>query len=59
MFIEGDQFVNASVVAMETQKDPVLSKVLQYTRHGWPDKPEPVLQPYYSKRLDLSHEDCV
>ena len=43
MFIEGDQFVNATVGAMETQTDPVLSKVLQNTQHGWPDKPETVL----------------
>lgn len=59
MFIEGDQFVNASVVAMETKKDPLLSKVLHYTQHGWPEHPEPVFQPYYSKRLDLTHEDGV
>ena len=26
MFIEGDQFVSASVVAMETKMDPVLIK---------------------------------
>ena len=28
MFIEEDQFLNASVVAMETRRDPVLGKVL-------------------------------
>ena len=27
MFIEGDQFVNASIVASETKRDSVLSKV--------------------------------
>ena len=46
MFIEGDQFVNASIVASETKRDSVLSKVLKFTQHGWPEKPEPVFQPY-------------
>lgn len=57
--IEGDQFVNASAVAMETHKNPVLSQVLQYTQHGRPDKSEPVFQPYFTKTLDLTHEDGV
>ena len=59
MFIEEDQFLNASVVAMETMRDPVLGKVLQFTQQGWPNNLEPVFQPYYSKRLDLSHEDGI
>ena len=48
-------FLNASVFSMETRQDPVLSKVLQYSQKGWPDNP--VLQLYYSRRLDLSHEE--
>ena len=59
MFIEEDQFLNASVVAMETLRDPVLGKVLQFAQRGWPDNLEPVFQPYYSKRLELSHEDGI
>ena len=59
MFIEEDQFLNASVVAMETMRDPVLGKVLQFTQQGWPNNLEPVFQPYYSKRLELSHEDGI
>ena len=31
MFIKGNQFLNASVVAMETKQHSVLSKMLQYT----------------------------
>ena len=49
MFIEGDRIVNASMVAMETQENPVLRKVLNFTS----------LQPYYSKWLDLTHEDGI
>ena len=59
MFIEGDQFVNASIVASETKRDSVLSKVLQFTQHGWPEKPEPVFQPYRNKRLELTQEDGI
>ena len=59
MFIEGDQFVNASMVARETKKDSVLSKVLHFTQHGWPEKPEPLFQPYHNKRLELTQEDGI
>ena len=59
MFIEEDQFLNASVVAMETMRDPVLGMVLQFTQQGWRNNLEPVFQPYYSKRLELSHEDGI
>ena len=59
MFIEEDQFLNASVVAIEKMRDSVLGKVLQFTQQGWPNNPEPVFQPYYSKRLDLSYEDGI
>ena len=44
VFLKGDQFLNASVVAMETKQHSVLSKMLQYTWEGWPDNP--VLQLY-------------
>ena len=59
MFIEGDQFVNASMVARETKKDSVLSKVLHFTQHGWLEKPEPLFQPYHNKRLELIQEDGI
>ena len=59
MFIEGDQFVNASMVARETKKDLLLSKVLHFTQHGWPEKPDPLFQPYRNKRLELTQEDGI
>ena len=49
MVVEGDKFVNASIVASETKKGSVLSKVLQFTQPGWREKPEPVFQPYHNK----------
>ena len=59
MFIEEDQFLNASVVAMGTMRNPVLGNVLQFTQQGWPNNLEPVFQPYYIKRLELSHKDGI
>ena len=57
MFMKGDQFLYTSVVALKTKRSPVLSKLLQYIWQGWLDKPGKVPQPFYSKRLDLSHKD--
>ena len=59
MFIEREKIVNSTMVAMETKKDPVLSKVLDFTKNGWPEKPPPELQPYHTRRLELSHEDGI
>ena len=59
MFNERDRFLIALMAAMETKQDPVLSKGLHYTQEGWPDNPKPLLQPYFSRRLDLSHEEGV
>ena len=59
IFIEGEQIVNSTMVAMETKKDKVLSRVLNYTKNGWPDKPELELQPYFNKRLELANEEGI
>lgn len=56
MFMKGDQFLYTVVVALKTKRSPVLSKLLQYIWQGWLDKPGKVPQPFYSKRLDLSHK---
>ena len=53
MFIEEDQFLNASVVAMGTMRDPVLGKVLQFTQQGWPNNLEPVFQLYVKDLLQV------
>ena len=43
-----------------TRHDPLLSKVLLYTKCGWPSTVSEVLQPYWKRRLELSLEDeCV
>lgn len=39
-----------------TEKDPKLSAVLRYTRAGWPEEVPQELQPYHSRRTELSIE---
>jgi len=37
--------------------DPVLSKVLEFVRHGWPQPVEDIrLKPYFNRRFELSVE---
>ena len=59
MFIDGERVNNSSMVAMETKKDSMLSKVLYFTRNGWSVKPRPEFFPYFSKRFELSYEDVL
>ena len=49
--------INSDVVSVETKRDPVLRKVLFYTRFGWTEKPTEELLPYCSKRVDITTED--
>ena len=48
-FIEGDQFSNSRVPAMETKQDPVLSSILR------PDSPNTVPQTYVRVHISCSH----
>ena len=59
MFLKGEQIVNSNMVAMETKKAKVLTKVLHYTKSCWPDKLKSELQPYFSKRLELATEKGI
>ena len=43
-----------------TRQDPVLNKVLHYTKRGWPLQVPESLKPYWNRRMELSLEDdCV
>ena len=43
-----------------TSHDPILSKVLMYTKQGWPDKVDEILRPYWNRRTELTLEgDCI
>ena len=40
--------------------DPILSKVLWYTKQCWPDKAEKTPKPYWNRQTELTLEgDCV
>ena len=43
-----------------TRQDPVLNKVLHYTKRRWPLQVPESLKPYWNRRMELSLEDdCV
>ncbi|XP_046383599.1 uncharacterized protein K02A2.6-like [Ischnura elegans] len=45
-------------VAKETEKDVVLSKVMDYTKHGWPNfVREPAIVPFFRQRYGISLEN--
>ena len=48
--------VTAQQVQKATAKDPVLSRVLQYTKHGWPAAVDGSLQVYFNKRQEITLE---
>ena len=51
------QLVSAKQIASATLHDPVLSRVLYFTRVGWPKhNSQDELQPYWTKRLELTVE---
>ena len=52
--------VTATQVQQATRADPVLSKVLQYTRQGWPGIVPADLKPFETRRMELTVEgDCL
>ena len=43
-----------------TRTDPILSKVLMFTKTGWPMQVSEALKPYWNRRLELSLEEgCI
>ena len=57
-----DSSVTAHDIQAATQKDPLLSKVLQYVCRGWPDSNMggTDLSPFFTRRAELSLQDgCI
>ena len=48
--------VTAAQIEVATQNDPVLSKVLLYTKRGWPLKQADTFIPFYRRRQELTIE---
>lgn len=54
--------INADKVKHLTSQDPILSKVFNYVKYGWPDSfsnKNDFLRPYFERRLDLSLHNGV
>ena len=53
--------ISVKQIKLWTRRDPTLSRVLQFTLYGWPDKsPEdPAFKPYWTRKLELSTQDGV
>lgn len=53
--------VTSSQISRETQRERVMSRVLEYTKNGWSsDANEPLLKGYYSRRNEISiHRGCL
>ena len=55
-----DSPVTAGHIRSWTQKDPVLARVLEFVRQGWPEKVDQDLSQFFAKRDELSvHEGCI
>ena len=48
--------VSSQKVARTSRRDAVISKVLRYTRNGWPEEIPDTLKPYYQRRSELTTE---
>ena len=48
--------VTAQLLGQATRSDPILSKVWQYTRTGWPEETTECFKPYWTRRHELMIE---
>ena len=52
--------VTSDAVQRATRRDPILSKVLTYTKKGWSSQIQEALTPYHNQRWELTVEgDCL
>ena len=49
--------VSADMIRQATQRDPILSRVLEYTKHGWPPSSEKELEPFNRRKEELTLQD--
>ncbi len=49
--------VTSTTIQTGTRTDPILRRVLLYTRKGWPTQAPDALKPYHRKQHELSVED--
>ena len=49
--------VNADMIRQATQRDPVLSRVMENTKQGWPTVSEKELEPFQRRKDELTIQD--
>ena len=49
--------VNADMIRQATQRDPVLTRVMENTKQGWPTVSEKELEPFQRKKDELTIQD--
>ena len=49
--------VNVDVIRQATQRDPVLSRVMENIRQGWPTVSEKELEPFQRRKDELTIQD--
>ena len=49
--------VNADMIWQATQRDPVLSRVMENTKQGWPTVSEKELEPFQRRKDELTIQD--
>jgi len=48
--------VDPKQLRLETSNDPLLSKVLLYTKEGWPEDVDTQLRPFFRRKLEITVE---
>ena len=52
--------ISSADISKLSRKDPVISKVIHHTLHGWPKNVSDSLKPYVPWKMQLSiHQDCL
>ena len=49
--------VSADMTGQGTQRDPILSRVMEHTKQGWPVVYENELEPFYRRKDELTIQD--
>ena len=49
--------VNADMIRQATQRDPILSRVVKYTKQGWPSVGKKELEPFHRRKDELTIQD--
>ena len=49
--------VNAGMIPQATQRDPVLSRVVEHIKQGWPPVSKKKLEPFYRGKDELTLQD--